>query len=89
MNENSVANSAVTNNNTFDNSNSEDTNTESTDNPKQTYEEFIANKRLLANKKIVDTVEKEFSQIREISLNTPDSFLRLFWMWMIFMMNTS
>lgn len=47
---------------------------ESTDNPKQTYEEFIANKRLLANKKIVDTVEKEFSQIREISLNTPDSF---------------
>lgn len=47
---------------------------ESTDNPKQTYEEFITNKRLLANKKIVDTVEKEFSQIREISLNTPDSF---------------
>lgn len=47
---------------------------ESTDNPKQTYEELIANKRLLANKKIVDTVEKEFSQIREISLNTPDSF---------------
>lgn len=47
---------------------------ESTDNPKQTYEEFIANKRLLANKKIVDTVEKEFSRIREISLNTPDSF---------------
>lgn len=45
-----------------------------TDNPKQTYEEFIANKRLLANKKIVDTVEKQFSQIREISLNTPDSF---------------
>lgn len=56
--------SAVTNSNT----------SESTDNPKQTYEEFIANKRLLANKKIVDTVEKEFSQIREISLNTPDSF---------------
>ena len=66
--------SAVTNNNTSDTSNSEATNTESTDNPKQTYEEFIANKRLLANKKIVDTVEKEFSQIREISLNTPDSF---------------
>ena len=56
--------SAVTNSNT----------SESKDNPKQTYEEFIANKRLLANKKIVDTVEKEFSQIREISLNTPDSF---------------
>ena len=60
--------SAVTNSNTSDN------NVETTDNPKQTYEEFIANKRLLANKKIVDTVEKEFSQIREISLNTPDSF---------------
>ena len=66
--------SSVTNNNTSDTSNSEATNTETTDNTKQTYEEFIANKRLLANKKIVDTVEKEFSQIREISLNTPDSF---------------
>lgn len=63
--------SAVTNSNTSEN-NVETI--ESTDNPKQTYEEFIANKRLLANKKIVDTVEKEFSQIREISLNTPDSF---------------
>jgi primase C terminal 1 (priCT-1) len=63
--------SAVTNSNTSDN-NVETI--ESTDNPKQTYEEFIANKRLLANIKIVDTVEKEFSQIREISLNTPDSF---------------
>lgn len=71
MNASSVTNN---NNNTSDTSNSEATNTESTDNPKQTYEEFIANKRLLANKKIVDTVEKEFSQIREISLNTPDSF---------------
>lgn len=66
--------SAITNSKTSDTSNSEATNTETTDNPKQTYEEFIANKRLLANKKIVDTVEKEFSQIREISLNTPDSF---------------
>lgn len=63
--------SAVTNSNTSDN-NVETI--ESTDNPKQTYEEIIANKRLLANIKIVDTVEKEFSQIREISLNTPDSF---------------
>lgn len=63
--------SAVTNRNT---SNNNVETIESTDNPKQTYEEFIANKRLLANKKIVDTVEKEFSQIREISLNTPDSF---------------
>ena len=63
--------SAVTNSNT---SNNNVETIESTDNPKQTYEEFIANKRLLANKKIVDTVEKEFSQIREISLNTPDSF---------------
>lgn len=60
--------SAVTNSNTSDN------NVETTDNPKQTYEEIIANKRLLANIKIVDTVEKEFSQIREISLNTSDSF---------------
>lgn len=63
--------SSVTNSNTSDN-NVETI--ESTDNPKQTYEEIIANKRLLANIKIVDTVEKEFSQIREISLNTPDSF---------------
>ena len=63
--------SAVTNSNT---SNNNVETIETTDNPKQTYEEFIANKRLLANKKIVDTVEKEFSQIREISLNTPDSF---------------
>lgn len=68
MNASSITNSAI---NTSDN-NVETI--ESTDNPKQTYEEFIANKRLLANKKIVDTVEKEFSQIREISLNTPDSF---------------